>query len=403
VSQLIFASRLVTCDPERASSADPLGVIVDGAAVIDRGAVAWMGPQAEAPACDALIDARDAVVTPGLVDAHTHAAWVGSRHLEYAVRMAGGDYRAIAEAGGGILSTQRAVAAASQAEIASVLEARLERMAALGVTCVEVKSGYGLEPELELKQLRAIASAATRPNLPRIVPTFLALHALPAEAKADRDGYVARAGGTLVPRVAAEGLARFVDAYVDANAFTVEEASAVCRAAASARLAVRLHVGQFADVGGAELCARVGARSADHLEHVSADGIAALAASRVAAGLLPTAAFTLGQAPPPVAALRAAGVALVVASDANPGTAPTESLPLAMAMGVRLYGLTPAEALLGATRVAADSLDEPKRGRLAVGAHADVVVWDLPHENAIVQPWGAPRTRRVWREGVPLA
>jgi imidazolonepropionase len=177
----------------------------------------------------------------------------------------------------------------------------------------------------------------------------------------------------------------------------------VGEAARAAGMGVRLHVGQFADIGGAELCAALGARSADHLEHVSPAGIAALASAHVAAGLLPTACFSLGQTPPPVAALRAAGVAMVVASDANPGTAPTESLPLAMAIGVRFYGLTVAEVVLGVTRIAALSLDEPTRGCLTVGAPADVTVWDLPHETAIAQPWGVSRTRAVFRDGVEIA
>ncbi len=399
MSTVWLGERVVTCDPERATAEDPLGAIEDGAVVVEAGRIVWVGRRANAPAADEVYDAGDAVVTPGLVDAHTHAAWVGSRHAEYALRMAGKDYRAIAAAGGGIAASARAIVAASVDDIARELSSRLARMARLGVTCVEVKSGYGLEPDGERKQLRAIndvARAAGAP-LPAIVPTFLALHALPAGA--DRDAFVDYATRVLVPEVAHAGLARFVDAYVDANAFTVAEARGLCVAAKSAGLGVRMHVGQFADVGGAELCAEVGAVSADHLEHVGAAGIDALARAGVRAGLLPTACFTLRQSPPPVAALRSAGVALVVASDANPGTAPTESLPLAMAIAVRLYGLTPAEALLGATRYAADALEERERGRLAVGARADLVAWDLPHEIALVQPWGVSRARRVMRDG----
>jgi imidazolonepropionase len=320
------------------------------------------------------------VLTPGLVDAHTHAAWVGSRHGEYALRMAGADYRTIAAAGGGIASSARAIAGASVDEVATVLGARLARMARLGVTCVEVKSGYGLTPEGEKKQLAAVARVAARTDGPAVVPTFLALHALPAGAS--RADYVAGARA-LAAEVAAAGLARFVDAYVDANAFTTEEARDVCGAAKRAGLGVRMHVGQFADVGAAELCAELGALSADHLEHVTPAGIAALASGGVRAGLLPTACFT-------------------VASDANPGTAPTESLPLAMAIGVRLYALTPAEAILGATRLAADALAETERGRVVVGAHADLVLWDLPHELALVQPWGSVTAARVMRGGVTL-
>jgi imidazolonepropionase len=382
----VAAKRVVTCDAA-------VGVVEDGAVVYEDGRVVYVGPRAGAPAGVELVDAGDRVVTPGLIDAHTHACWVGSRHAEYAVRMAGGDYRDIAKAGGGILSTHRAIAAATEDALAEALVARLGRMASLGVTTVEVKSGYGLEPALERTQLRAIARAAKAAGAPAVVPTFLGLHALPPGA--DRAAYVARVARELVPEVAREGLARFVDAYVDANAFTVDEARAVGQAARAAGLGVRLHVGQFADVGGAELAAELGAASVDHVEHVSPAGIAALARASVSAVLLPVASFTLGQAPPPVAAFRDAGVRLVVASDANPGTAPTESLPLALALAVRSYGLSPDEALFAATVDAAASLGLDDRGVLRAGARADIVVWDLPHEHAIVQPWGVAKARSV--------
>jgi imidazolonepropionase len=382
-----FASkRVVTCDPA-------LGVIEDGAVVIEGERLVYVGPRAGAPAGAALTDVGGRVITPGLVDAHTHACWAGSRHAEYAVRMAGGDYRDIAAAGGGIAATHRAVAAASEDELTDMLSARLRRMAALGVTTVEVKSGYGLLPEHERKQLAAIGRASTEDRVPEVVPTFLALHALPPGA--DRGSFVAAVARDLVPLVARECLARFVDAYVDANAFTVDEARLVGEAARAAGLGIRLHVGQFADVGGAELGAELGAASVDHLEHVSPAGIDALARAGVAAVLLPVASFTLAQAPPPVRALLAAGVPIVVASDSNPGTAPTESLPLAMALAVRAYGLTPEQALLGATLHAAASLRLRDRGSLREGARADLVVWDLPHEHAIVQPWGTVRTHTV--------
>jgi len=367
-------------------------------AIADDGTIAWIGPQGDAPAAPATDDAP--LVTPGLVDAHTHLAWAGSRHVEYAMRMAGADYVAIAKAGGGIVSTHRAVAEASEEELASLIEARLRRMAALGVTTVEAKSGYGLTRELELKQLRAIARVASRGDLPRVVPTVLALHALPP-GETDRAKYTDSACA-LVQEAARLRLARFVDAYVDEHAFDVAAAREVGRVAKDAGLGVRLHVGQFSDVGGAELAAELGAKSADHLEHVSEAGARTLASAGVAAGLLPTAAFTLGQAPPDVALLRRAGVAMIVASDANPGTAPTESLPLAMALAVRSYGLTPDEALAGATVNAARSLDV-EAGVLRVGARADLVLWDLPHEAALVQPWGTPRARLVLRDGMVIS
>ncbi len=405
----IAAKRIVTCDVTRATPDNPLAVVEDAAILYDAHSISWVGPRAAAADKAPIVDYGDRVVTPGLIDAHTHSAWVGSRHDEYVLRMAGADYRAIAQAGGGILSTYRAVSRASEETIASELGARLRRMAELGVTTVEVKSGYGLDPDGERKQLRAIARARADASLPSVVATYLALHALPESAKSNRDYYVLRAATSMVQEVAQQKLAHFVDAYVDQNAFTVDEARIVCDAAKRAGLGVRLHVGQFADVGGAQLCAEVGALSADHLENVDAAGIEALARAGVAATLLPVASFSLGQAPPPVHALREAGVPFVVASDANPGTAPTESLPLAMCLGVRMYGLTPAEAILGATRNAAVSLGlaghgvSRPRGALVAGARADMVVWDLPHEHAILQPWGAPKTHTVLRKGVRIA
>ncbi|HEY2365118.1 MAG TPA: imidazolonepropionase, partial [Polyangiaceae bacterium] len=325
---VVRAARIVTNDGPPLENA--------AIAIDDDGRIASIGPNG-GMAARSQYDAP--LVTPGLVDAHTHAAWAGSRHVEYAMRMAGEDYVAIAKAGGGIVSTHRAIEAISEDDLAALLETRLRRMAALGVTTIEVKSGYGLVPELELKQLRAIARASSRGDLPRVVPTFLALHALPP-GETDRDRYVA-AACALVREIAARKLARFVDAYVDEHAFQPSHARSLGVAARAAGLGVRLHVGQFSDIGGVELAAELGAKSADHLEHVSEAGANALAAANVAAVLLPTAAFSLGQAPPNVAMLRAAGVTLVVASDANPGTAPTESLPLAMAFAVRSFGLTP--------------------------------------------------------------
>jgi imidazolonepropionase len=392
----VAAARVMTCDPSVASGA--LSVIEEGVVVVDAGRIAYVGPRAGAPEGVSIEEFGERVVTPGLVDAHTHACWVGSRHAEYAARMKGDGYQAIARAGGGILATHRAVAAASEECLVQALVARLRRMASLGVTTVEVKSGYGLAAAHERKQLAAMARARDAPGVPAIVATLLALHALPPGVT-DRAAFVARVAGAFVPSVAAEGLARFVDAYVDEDAFSVAEARAVAEAARASGLGVRLHVDQFADVQGAELAASLDAASADHLEHVSASGIAALARAQVVAVLLPVASFTLGQPPPPVAALREAGVRLAIASDSNPGTAPTESLTLAMALAVRLYALSPDEALLGVTRHASAALELRDRGVLRVGARADLVVWDLPHEHAIVQPWGVAKTLSVRVEG----
>jgi len=295
----------------------------------------------------------------------------------------------------------RAIRQASVAELSEALQQRLGRMAAMGVTTVEVKSGYGLEQAAERRQLEAIALAAKRTDLPAVVPTFLGLHALPPEAKGDRDSY-ARQCRQWLEEFARDGLARYVDAYVDRSAFSVEQARVVLERARELGLGVRIHVGQFADVGGAELAAELGAASVDHLEHVSESGARALAAAEVRGVLLPVASFTLKQQPPPVELLRKAGVKLVVASDANPGSAPTESLPLALSMAVCNYGFSVAEAVLGATREAAHSLGLVDTGVLRVGAPADVTVWDLPHEADLMQPWGVPRTRMVFRAGRKL-
>ncbi len=393
----VTAARVVTCSESAGQGA--LGVLEDGAFIVDDKAISWVGKRSALPKGIAVHDEGANVVTPGLVDAHTHAAWVGSRHDEYVVRMAGGDYEAIARAGGGIVSSHRQIVAAEESTIREALIARAKRMASLGVTTIEVKSGYGLLPEEELKQLRAIRDAKSDASIPRIVSTFLGLHAIPPSLRDRRDEFLKGATG-LLERVQIEGLADFVDAYIDRNAFSVEESRAFLTAAKAHGFELRLHVGQFSDIGGAELASELGAKSVDHLEVVGEAAMNALANAGVFASLLPTACFTLKQEPPPVARLRAHGIRFVIASDANPGTSPSESLPLAMAMGVRLFGLTPEETILGVTRHAAASLaKDDVTGSLAVGKCADYVVWDLPHEHALLQPWGVARTKRVVREG----
>ncbi len=401
---VLAAGRVVTCD--ESLGLGPLGAFDEGAVLIDRGRIAAVGPRAEvlARAGGAPVFDEGGLLSPGLIDAHTHAAWAGSRHDEYAMRLAGEGYEAIAAAGGGIVSTMRAVRAAGPGELARSLRARLGRMARMGVTTCEVKSGYGLDEASERAQLEAAADAAADGSLPRVVPTYLALHALPPEAKADRARYVDDVVRRWLPGVARAGLARFVDAYVDRSAFRVDEAEALFTAARAEGLGVRAHAGQFADVGAAELAARFSAASADHLEHVSGPALDALARAGTAAVLLPVASFTLAQAPPPIDAMRRAGVRLVVASDANPGTAPTESLPLAMAFAARLYGLRDYEVWRGVTVEAARALGlGGETGVLCPGARADLALWRLPHERALLQPWGAPPLAAAYRDGVKLA
>jgi imidazolonepropionase len=394
---------VVTCDAARETEGNPLGVIQDGAIYVEGGVLESVGPRAaviKASQGAPIVFDGPNVLTPGLVDAHTHLAWAGSRHDEYALRMAGADYEAIAAAGGGIVSTMRAVRAAREEDLVQWTAARLRRVAAVGTTTCEIKSGYGLDLENELKQLQAISTLSHDRSLPRIIPTYLALHALPPEGKDNRKQWVSRVANEWVPAVAERKLARYVDAYIDRGAFSVDEARQVFARAHDVGLGVRAHVGQFADVGGATLAADGGAASVDHLEHVSHDALVKLSASGTRAVLLPVASYTLRQQPPPVAAIRAAGVKIVIASDANPGTAPTESLPLALAMAVRDYGMSPEECLMAATREAAQSLGlEDVCGRLSAGLDADFVLWDLAHERAIVQPWGSCLTRLVVSRG----
>jgi imidazolonepropionase len=401
---VVRARRLATCDPHRATAIDPLGVLENVLVRVRDGRIDTIVPDGfDEPSHGGLHTLEADLVTPGLVDAHTHAAWVGSRHDEYAIRMAGGDYEAIARAGGGIVASMRAVRAATVEELTATLAARLRRMAAQGVTTVEVKSGYGLSLEAERKQLEAVARCAADPTLPRVVATYLALHALPPEAAGDRDAFAARVAEHELPEIAELGLCRFVDAYVDRSAFSVAQARPLCERARALGLGVRLHVGQFADVGGAALAAEVGAHSVDHVEHLGPGDAERLAAADVAAVLLPVASYTLKQEPPPIERLRRAGVRLVVASDANPGTAPTESLPLAMAFAVRSYGLTVSETIAGATREAARSLALPELGIVREGAPADLAGFELPHEAALVQPWGTSRLRFALRDGRAIA
>jgi len=401
---VVLSSRVVTCDPDRSTPDNPLGVLEDAGVLIEGDRIAAVGGREElravAPDASVVVDARGMVMTPGLVDAHTHLAWAGSRHDEYVLRMQGAGYEAIAAAGGGIVATMTAVRQATVAELAGLLATRLRRMAALGTTTCEIKSGYGLSLEAERKQLHAISLVAGGPSLPRVVPTWLALHAVPPEGRADRAAWVKAVAERWTDEICAEGIARYVDAYIDRGAFSVQEAQPVFDRAARKGLGIRAHIGQFADVGGADLAAQMGAATVDHVENVSEAGLVALARAGTRAVLLPVASFTLRQRPAPVTAMRAAGVRMVVASDANPGTAPTESLPLALAMALHSYGLTPEECLLGATREAAASLGlQDTCGRLAPSLSADLVVWDLPHEHAILQPWASAVTYRVFVRG----
>jgi len=349
------------------------------------------------------LDARGGTLVPGFVDAHTHPVFAATREEEFELRTRGQSYLEIARAGGGILSSVRGVRAATREELLELLLLRLQRFLALGTTTIEAKSGYGLSLADELKSLEVIAEANRCQSI-ECVATFLGAHDVPAEYKGRREEYVTLVCEEMLPRVAERGLAQYCDAFTEAHTFDLADTRRLFVRARELGLGLRLHADQLSALGGAELAAELGAASADHLEHVSRRDLDALAAAGTRAVLLPVASFTLDQRPPPVAEIRAADVGMVVASDANPGTAPTESLPLALAFAVRSYGFSPDEALLGATREAAHALLLGDRvGTLAPGFDADLVVWSLPHEHVIVQPWGVPKTRLVLRGGQKIA
>ena len=362
-------ARVMTCDPARPG----LGVIDRGAIAIAHGRIAWVGDDADAPAAAQTVDLGGRLVTPGLVDCHTHAIFAGDRAGEFAMRAAGRTYLEIAAAGGGIAATLGPTRAASDEALAQLLAARLDAARAGGTTAVEVKSGYDLTLAGELRLLRIVAEVA-RGRAQRIVPTLLA-HLVPPERLADRDAYVAEIADALIPEVARAGLATSVDIYCDVGAFTLAEARRILGAARAVGLGVRGHVGQFEDLGAAQLVAALGGLSADHLEQVSDAGIAALARAGTVAVMLPGACVQLRLPVPPVERLRAAGVAMAIASDLNPGSSCCDTLPVQLWLATTHFGMTVEEGWLGVTRHAARALGLADAGAIARGSRADLVAW----------------------------
>ncbi|HSN89832.1 MAG TPA: imidazolonepropionase, partial [Anaeromyxobacteraceae bacterium] len=396
---LVRRVRIVSLAP----GAPPDG-LPDGALAVAGGRIAWLGREADLPAgagSPAELEAGGGLVTPGLVDCHTHLVHAGHRAGEWARRLAGETYPAIARGGGGILATVRATRAADEASLLAASLPRLDALLADGVTTVEVKSGYGLEREAELRMLRA-ARALGRERRVAVRTSFLGAHAVPPEFAGRADAYLALLCDDVLPAARAEGLVDAVDAYLEPFAFSAEQVGRLFEAAARLGLPVRLHADQLGDRGGAALAARHRALSADHLEHVSPEGIAALARAGTVAVLLPGAFYFLREStPPPVAALRAAGVPMAVATDLNPGTSPLGSLLAAVNMACTLLGLGPAEALAGATREAARALGLPDRGVLAPGLRADLALWAADHPVELASRIGlSPLVTRVVA-GVP--
>ncbi|HZP97796.1 MAG TPA: imidazolonepropionase [Candidatus Limnocylindria bacterium] len=345
-----------------------------------------------------VLDAEGAVVMPGFVDPHTHLCYAGHRWDEFAARRSGGEYLALLERGGGIHATVRATREASDDGLAALVRRRLEENAALGTTTIEVKSGYGLEPEEELRQLRVIARASAAAPID-VAPTYLALHALPARHAEDRREFlheVVRA----VAVVATEGLAEAVDAFVERGVFETQEVRPLAKAARDAGLALTLHADQLNDVGATELAARMKARSADHVANASAAGLRALARAAIPAVLLPGSAFFVGYPPPDARRFLEAEVPLAVATDHNPGTSPLVGMPAAIALAVALCGLTPAQAIVAATINAAHVLRRGDRaGSLVKGRRADLVVLATDDERELAYALGRHLVARVFAAG----
>jgi imidazolonepropionase len=385
-------ARLMTCDPARGG----LGIIDRGAiAVDDDGKVAWVGNDDERPRGKSEVDVNGRLVTPGLVDCHTHAIFMGDRANEFAMRAAGKSYVEIQEAGGGIMATLGPTRAAFQNELALRLLARIQDVTVNGTTTLEVKTGYDLTCDGELRLLQ-VANTFRDSRQTHVVPTLLA-HLVPPERRGDREAFVREICEQWIPR--ATSLATSVDVWCESTAFTLAETRAIFTAARAHGLPVRGHIGQLSDLGAAELLAEFGALSADHLEYVSDAGIAALARAGTVAVMLPGACVQLRLPVPPVEKLRAAGVPMAVATDFNPGSSYCENLPIQMWLATTHFGMTVEEAWLGVTRHAARAL-AVDAGVLAAGRCADFVVWGASDPAEIPYRYGAFLVEGVFVGGV---
>ncbi len=380
--------------------------VPDGAlacVVVQGGVVQWAGPQAQVPAAYAAlprIDGRGAVTTPGLVDCHTHLVYGGQRANEFAMRLAGATYEEVAKAGGGIVSSVRATREASEDELFALAAPRLQALLEEGVCAIEIKSGYGLALAHERKQLR-VARRLGEVFGVTVRTTFLGAHALPSEYAGRSGDYTDLVCNEMLPALAAEGLVDAVDVFCERIAFTLAETEQVFQAAQKLGIPVKLHAEQLSDMGGSALAARYGALSCDHIEHLSADGIAAMKAAGTVAVLLPGAYYTLRDTHlPPIAALRAAGVPMAVSTDHNPGTSPALSLLLMANMACTLFRLTVPEALAGITTHAARALGlQDTHGLIASGRPANFVLWPVGEAAELAYWFGHKPACTIVRQG----
>lgn len=397
IDLILLDCRAATMVPGEA----PYGAVEDAAIAIDKGRIVWVGPREEAPAFRPATVTRlgGRWVTPGLIDCHTHLVFGGDRIGEFEARLGDATYEEIALAGGGIRSSVAATREADEPELIRRARRRLDNLVAEGVTTIEIKSGYGLDLETELKMLRV---ARYLDGDVRVVTSFLGLHAAPKDQP--REAWIDMIVDEALPKAKAEGLVDIVDAYLESIAFTPEEVSRLFDKAMALGLPVRLHADQLTDGGGAALAASHGALSADHLEFTSQAGVEAMAKAGTVAVLLPGAFVALAETQkPPVAALRAAGVDMAVASDCNPGTSPLLSLRAAMMLACAQFRLTPEEALAGVTQNAAKALGlAAETGTLEAGKLADIACWDIERPAELSYWLGGKLLSRSWRAGVPV-
>lgn len=377
-----------------------LGVVETGLVASRGGTIVHAGVEQDAPSfeADETIDCEGRWITPGLIDCHTHLVHGGNRAREFEMRLAGASYEEIARAGGGIVSTMQATRAASEDELVESALPRLDAMIAEGATTIEIKSGYGLDTDSEIRMLRAGRRLGEERPI-RVATTFLGAHALPPEHAGDADGYIARVVDEMIPEIARLGLADAVDAFCEGIGFTASQTARVFNAATKAGLPIKLHAEQLSNQHGAALAAEYGALSADHLEHLDEAGVAAMARAGTVATLLPGAFYFMRETRlPPVGALRTAGVQIALATDCNPGTSPLTSPLLTMNMGATMFRLTVEECLLGMTRNAAAALGLLHEvGTLEPGKRCDLAIWDVEHPAELVYRMGFnPLHARIW-------
>ena len=398
MKQLIRNVRIATMQ-------DGYGLIDQGALLVDEDTIAWVGDESALPAgsrdgIEAELDGGGRLLTPGLIDCHTHLVYGGNRAREFELRLQGADYETIARAGGGILSTVSATRKASEQELFDSAAGRLCQLMREGVTCVEIKSGYGLDLETEMKMLR-VARALAEHYPVTIAPTFLGAHALPPEFRDDADGYIDEVCRHMMPAIKADKLANAVDIFCENIGFTQVQTRKVFESAKSLGFDVKIHAEQLSDQEGARLAAEFQALSADHLEYLSDSGIAAMKEAGTVAVLLPGAFYFLRETRlPPIDALRNAGVPMALATDSNPGTSPTTSLLLMLNMAATLFRLTPLECLQGVTVNGARALGmERNLGTLEPGKQADLVLWNVADPAELAYNFGTNPCYRIFRKG----